>query len=191
MSEARNDVTGLLRAWSAGDQRALDRLMPLVYDQLKRIARRQLRREPERHALQTTALVHDAYLQLVDQKRASAESRLQFFAAAAGIMRRLLVDQARARHAAKRGAGVRRVSLDDELTLAARDRDPELLALDSALARLEGHDPRQARVVELRYFGGLSVEDAAAALGVSPATVKREWAMAKAWLYRELAGQAR
>ncbi len=191
MPEARNDVTGLLRAWSAGDQRALDRLMPLVYDELKRIARRQLRREPERHALQTTALVHDAYLKLVDQRRASAESRLQFFAAAAGIMRRLLVDQARARHAAKRGAGVRRVSLDDGLTLAARDRDPELLALDGALARLEGHDPRQARVVELRYFGGLSVEEAAAALGVSPATVKRDWAMARAWLYRELAGPAR
>jgi RNA polymerase sigma factor (TIGR02999 family) len=183
------DVTALLHAWSQGDREALDRLMPLVYEELKRMAHRYLARERPGHGLQTTALVHDAYLKLVDQSRAQWQNRAQFFGVAAQLMRRILVDNARARDAAKRGAGAAPLSLDQAPTLAA-EPEQDLVGLDDALTRLTKLDPRQGRIVELRFFGGLSIEEAAEVLSLSPATIKREWAMAKAWLYRELGGTA-
>jgi RNA polymerase sigma factor (TIGR02999 family) len=183
------DVTELLHAWSQGDREALDRLMPLVYGELKRMAHRYLGRERGGHALQTTALVHEAYLKLVDQSRAQWQNRAQFFGVAAQLMRRILVDHARARDAAKRGAGAAPLSLDQTPTLAA-EPEQDIVGLDQALTRLSELDPRQGRIVELRFFGGLSVEEAAEVLSLSPATIKREWAMAKAWLYRELGGTA-
>lgn len=185
------DVTGLLRAWSAGDAAALDALLPLVYDELRRQAARALQREAGGHTLQATALVHEAYLRLVDQRPAAWEGRTQFFGIAARLIRQVLVDAARTRMAAKRGGEARR------LTLGALERDGaapddgadgvDLLALDDALERLAALDPLPARVVELRYFAGLTIEETARALGVSPATVKREWAVARGWLRRELA----
>jgi RNA polymerase sigma factor (TIGR02999 family) len=178
-------VTELLRAWGGGDQAALDRLLPVVYDELRRQAQRYLRRERPGHTLQTTALVHEAYLRLIDQRQARWQTRSQFFGVAAQLMRRILVDHARGRHAAKRGGAAIQVPLEEE-SAAAQERDVDLLALDEALTRLAAFDPQQARVVELRYFTGLGIEETAEALGVSPATVKREWAMARAWLKREL-----
>lgn len=185
-------VTALLLAWGAGDARALDALLPIVYAELRQRAARALRRENAGHTLQPTALVHEAYLRLVDQRRARWENRAQFFGVAAQAMRRVLVDHARGRHANKRGGGADHFTLgaaDDAGagTGGSDDAVVEVLALDDALARLAVLDPQQARVVELRYFGGLSVEETAAAIGVSPATVKREWAVARAWLRRELA----
>ncbi len=178
-------VTELLRAWSEGDRGALDRLVPLVYAELRRRANAQLARERGHHTLQPTALVHEAFLKLVDQRSARWENRAQFFAVSAQLMRRILVDHARARGAAKRGGAVVRVSLDEagEPSAAA---EPDVLHLHQALERLAELDERQARVVELRYFGGLSIDEAAAVLGVSEITVKRDWAMARAWLFREL-----
>jgi RNA polymerase sigma factor (TIGR02999 family) len=185
-SEARErDITGLLRAWSAGDARAPDRLFPAVYAELRRQARRRMGREHAGHTLQTTALVHEAYLRLVDQRHAGWESRTQFFAVAAQVMRRVLVDHARARGAARRGGTAVTVALADDAA-AAPERDADVLALDEALARLATFDPRQARVVELRYFAGLGIDEAAEVLGVSRATANRDWAMARAWLRREL-----
>ncbi len=187
-------VTGLLQAWSAGDESARDALFPIVYGELRQRAGRVLGREGAGHTLQPTALVHEAYLRLVDQKRVRWEGRTQFFAVAARVMRRVLVDHARARLAGKRGAGARHVTLIDArldidaASVAAGDAgDPvDLLALDDALERLAAFDPRKARLVELRYFAGLSIPDAAESLGVSQATVIRDWSVARRWLHREL-----
>jgi RNA polymerase sigma factor (TIGR02999 family) len=179
------DVTGLLQAWGGGDPAALDQLVPIVYDELHRQAQRYLRRENPGHTLQTTALVHEAYLRLVDQREARWQNRAQFFGVAAQLMRRILVDHARRHHAAKRGGSAIAVPLEEE-EVAAGKSDVDLVALDDALNRLAALDPQQARVVELRYFTGLGIEETAEALEISSATVKREWAMARAWLKREL-----
>ena len=178
-------VTELLRAWGAGDAGASDALVPLVYAELRRQATRALRREREGHTLQATALVHEAWLRLDGQRDARWESRSQFLAVAAQVMRRVLVDHARTRQAQKRGGGATQVTLGDAEQVAAAG-GVDVLALDDALARLTELDPRKARLVELRYFAGLSIPDAAAALGISPATVGREWAVARMWLRREL-----
>ena len=180
-----HDVTGLLLSWSQGDAEALDRLVPLVYDELRRVARRHLQREPPGHALQATALVHEVYLRLVDVDRLTLENRTHFFAVAAKLMRRILVDHARRQRADKRGGGATMVSLDD-VSPAAQPPSVDVLALDQALAALVAIDARQVDVVELRFFAGLDIDEAAEALGISPATVEREWAMARAWLYRRL-----
>jgi RNA polymerase sigma-70 factor (ECF subfamily) len=182
---SQHEVTGLLNDWTNGDQEALNRLMPLVYDELRRLASRHLRHERIGHTLQTTALVHEAYLKLVDQKNANCQNRVQFFAAAATVMRHILVDYARSRKAVRRGGDYCRLSLDEAL-ISAEENDPDLLALDEALNELTAIDPQQSRVVELRVFGGLTVDDTAEALGISPRTVKREWSMAKAWLHRQI-----
>jgi RNA polymerase sigma factor (TIGR02999 family) len=191
-------VTELLRAWGAGDAHACEALVPLVYAELRLQARRALRREGEGHTLQPTALVHEAWLRLDDQHGARWESRTQFFAVAAQMMRRVLVDHARTRRALKRGGGAVQLSLADAdgagaaAVAHANGGAPldavDVLALDDALARLAALDPQKARLVDLRYFAGLSIPEAAAALGVSPATVGREWAVARAWLRRELEG---
>ncbi|HKW49619.1 MAG TPA: ECF-type sigma factor [Gemmatimonadaceae bacterium] len=184
------DVTELLRAWGAGDEHASEALARLVYEELRRQARRVLRHEGEGRTLQPTALVHEAWLRIDDQHEASWQSRTQFFAVAAQMMRRVLVDHARARRAQKRGDGAIQVTLDAlDGELVAADgvaNCVDLLALDAALARLATIDPEKARLVELRYFAGLSIPEAAAALGVSAATVSREWTVARAWLRREL-----
>ena len=181
-------VTEWLIAWGQGDQLARERLMEAVYGDLRRRAAAFLRRERQAHTLQPTALVHEAFLRLVDQSRASWKNRAQFLAVAARMMRRVLVDHARARGARKRDAGLR-VSLDDAPELAeAGTTDVDLLALDQALQALAALDERQATIVELRYFAGLTVEEAAEVLDVSPATVKRDWVAARAWLFQRLRG---
>lgn len=197
-ANANNALTAALRAWGAGESQASEVLAPLVYEELRRQARLALRREGQGHTLQTTALVHEAWLRLDDQHDARWESRAQFFAVAAQMMRRVLVDHARARGAKKRGGAPAAVTLgavDREYAVRARRGETgqtidavDLLALDDALARLAALDARKARLVELRYFAGLSIPEAAEALGVSPATVGREWAVARAWLRRELEG---
>ena len=183
-------VTPLLVAWGAGDRAALDALVPAVYQELRRQAARVLRGEEPGHTLQTTALVHEAYLRLADQGEARLESRAQFFGLAAQLMRHVLVDHARHRRAAKRGGGARPLTLADADSGVEAQRAGEsvldVLALHDALTALAALDPAQARLVELRYFGGLSIEETAAVLGVSTATVKREWRVARAWLRREL-----
>ncbi len=177
-------MTALLQRWRGGDLHALEELTPLVYSALHRVAARRLRRE-HAHTLQATALVHEAYLRLVDQRPVDWRNRAHFFAVASRVMRHLLVDHGRARNAAKRGGPALRIGLDSELP--EPERDLELLRLDTALERLAEVDVRHARVVELRYFGGLTVEETAEALGSSPATVKRDFALARAWLRRQLA----
>jgi RNA polymerase sigma factor (TIGR02999 family) len=180
-------VTELLLAWTAGDGAALEALLPLVYDEMRRQARRALRRERSGHTLQPTALVHEAFLRLIDQRRVRVESRAHFFGVAARVMRRVLVDHARARAATKRGAGAQQVRLDElSNERASGHSDVDLLALDDALTRLAELDPRKARLVELRYFAGLGTAEAAMALGVSAATVGRDWTLARRWLRREL-----
>jgi RNA polymerase sigma factor (TIGR02999 family) len=183
MREA-DDVTALLIRWSEGDEHALERLLPFVYDQCRRIAAAHLRREQAGHTLNPTALVHEVYLLMVNQRSTSWKNRAHFFSIAARLMRRVLVDHARARHSRKRDAARMLIADAPPHTVAAADTD--LLALDEALQRLGEHDPEQQRIVELRYFGGLTVEETAHVLGRSPRTVKREWQLAKAWLYREL-----
>ena len=180
------DVTALLISWSSGERSAADRLIPAVYDELHRQAARALRREGDEHTLQATALVHEAYLRLVDQRRVEWRNRAHFFGIAAEVMRRVLVDHARARLAAKRGGGMQRLTLDEAVEVSSGGGDADVLALHDALERLALLDAGQARLVELRYFGGLNIEETADTLGVSPATVKREWALARAWLRREL-----
>jgi RNA polymerase sigma factor (TIGR02999 family) len=178
------DITELLLAWCSGEPRALDRLTPLVYEELRRIARAQLRREKNDQTLQTTALVHEAYLRLVKTDRVSWRDRLHFFGAAAGVMRRVLVDQARERLASKRGGGG--VTLSLEAVPDIPDRHVDLLAIHECLDQLSLLDARQARIVELRFFAGLSIEETAELMGTSPMTVKREWAVARAWLFRQM-----
>jgi RNA polymerase sigma factor (TIGR02999 family) len=186
---ATDDVTELLAEWSGGNREALDRLMPVVYDELRRLARRSMRSEVSGHTLQTTALVNEAYLRLVRQDRMQCENRAHFFAIAARLMRRILVDHAREKQREKRGAGAQKVALDEDFAIGT-GQDRDLIALDDALKVLAEADERKSRVVEMRFFGGLSVEEIGTVLGISPVTVMRDWKFAKAWLYRELsAGQ--
>ncbi|MBA3716474.1 MAG: sigma-70 family RNA polymerase sigma factor [Pyrinomonadaceae bacterium] len=175
----------MLVDWSNGDQSALDRLMPLVYDELRRLAHHYISRERPGHTLQTTALVNEAYLRLVNQKNVHWENRAQFFGLAAKLMRHILVDHARGLAYAKRGGGARKVSLDEAAILSS-EQAADLIALDDALEKLAREFPRKCRIVELRYFGGMTVEEAAEVLQVSPVTVMRDWNVAKAWLHREL-----
>jgi RNA polymerase sigma factor (TIGR02999 family) len=183
-AEPGQDVTELLVRWREGDGHALDQMLPLVYDELRRLARHYLQQELPGHTLQSTALVHEAYLRMVDQKT-QWRNRAHFLGVAAQMMRRVLVDHARGRSAAKRGDGARKVTLD--VGMAAPDqRDVDIEALDEALSTLGRMDPRQERIIELRFFAGLSIEDTSEVLQLSPTTVKREWATARAWLYREL-----
>lgn len=184
-SEAPRDVTGLLVRWSNGDRGALEELTPLVYDELRRLARAYLRHERQGHTLEGTALVHEAYMRLVDQRDVQWRSRNQFFAIAASLIRRILVDHARARLAAKRGGSSVKLSLDEAIA-AAEKKDLDLIALNDALKALSETDEQQARIVELRYFAGLTIEETAEVIGVSPATVKRDWLIAKAFLKREM-----
>jgi RNA polymerase sigma factor (TIGR02999 family) len=179
-------VTGLLQAWARGDKDAAERVFPLVYDQLRRLAARQLRGERRGHTLQPTALVHEAYLRLAGQRAPDWPDRAHFFAMAARVMRHVLVDHARRNRAAKRGGSACRVSLE-EATAPDRPLELEVIALDEALTELQALDADQAHIVELRFFGGLTEEEAAAALGVSVATVQRDWRTARAWLYRRIA----
>jgi RNA polymerase sigma factor (TIGR02999 family) len=185
------EVTALLQEWSAGDRGALERLMPLVYDELRKLAASHLKSERDNHTLQATALVHEAYLRLVGQRSVSWASRAHFYGIAAQMMRRILVDHARKRQAAKRSPGAFLLDLGEEVEPSAPDRMPELLVLDRALNELERLDPRQARVVELRFFAGLSVEETAEVAGISTATVKREWRTARAFLRHEIGLEAR
>ena len=180
----KGQITGLLVDWSKGDQSALEALTPLLYQELRRLARSYMRRERPDHTLQSTALVHETYMRLVDQKVAW-KSRSHFFAIAAQMMRRILVDHAKKNQTAKRGSGTRPLSLAEPLVVSP-EPCKDLVALDEALSRLAEHDPQRSKIVELRFFGGLSNEESAAVLGVSPATVQRQWAGARAWLYREL-----
>jgi RNA polymerase sigma-70 factor (ECF subfamily) len=180
------DVSQLLRAWSDGDRSALDRLTPIVYEELRRLARCHLRGERAGHSLQATALVNEAYMRLVDYSRMQWQARAHFFAVSAQLMRRILVEHAR-RHNLKRGGGLQHVSLDEVATVGS-DRAADLVALDDAMGALAQIDPRKAQVVELRFFGGLSVPETAEVLKVSSVTVMRDWSTAKAWLYREMTG---
>ena len=190
MHESSADTaTDLLLEACSGDASALRNVFPLVYDELRHLAHRQLRREPDGSTLSTTALVHEAYIRLIDQTRVQWTGRAHFMAIAATAMRRILVDRARGHRSAKRGGELRRVPLDD-VELATEDRAETLIALDEALVRLKTLDSRQARVVECRFFGGMTEEETAAALEIGLRTVKRDWAKAKSWLYRELYGDA-
>ena len=187
------EITTLLKAWSEGDTSALDRLTPLLYDELRRLARGYMRHERPGHTLQTTALINEAYLRLVDVKGVDWEGRAHFLAVAARIMRRILVDAARARASAKRGGEMERVdhstAVDfDQLSAPQSNRADDLVALDDALSRLTQLDPRQGQVIELRFFGGLTVEETAGVLNISPQSVMRDWKLARAWLARELRG---
>lgn len=185
-AKAPGDVTGLLVAWQGGDAAALERLIPLVYDRLHRIAERHVRHERPGHTLQPTAIVHEAYLKLVDQPVENWQNRVHFFAVASRVMRQILVDYARRRAALKRGGGKAACLVETEAVTTPRGID--VIAVDQALERLSGLDPEQAQIVEMRFFGGLTVDEAATALDVSTATVNRKWVSARAWLHRELAG---
>jgi RNA polymerase sigma factor (TIGR02999 family) len=187
-TQTQADVTRLLVNWTNGDKKALEALMPLVYGELHRLAKRYLRRERSDHTLQSTALVHEAYMRMVDQKGVQWQNRAHFFAVASQIIRRILVDHARTHNAEKRGGGACKLALDEAIGVSQK-RDLNLVALDDSLKCLAEMDPQQSRIVELRFFGGLSIEEAAEVLGISPATVKRDWAVAKAWLYRDLSGR--
>ena len=189
MSEAAQ-VTALLGRLTAGDSSAAAEVVPLIYEELRRLAAHYMARERPEHTLQTTALVHEAYLRLVDHRQATWRNRAHFFGAAAQVMRRILVDHARARQAGKRRGDAPHLSLDETPALSGEPSD-ELVRLDEALSRLEKMDPRQSRVIELRFFAGLNVEETAEVMGISPKTVKRDWSVARAWLHRELRGGAR
>jgi RNA polymerase sigma factor (TIGR02999 family) len=183
-----HEVTELLLAWSNGEKTALESLAPLVYNELHRLAHHYMSRERPDHTLQTSALVNEAYLRLVDQKRVQCQNRAHFFAISAQLMRQIRINHAQSRRCLKRGRGARKVSLDRAI-IVSEERSEDLLALDDALNELAKVDPRKSKVVELRFFGGLSVEESAEALDVSPVTVMREWRLAKAWLYRELSNE--
>jgi len=188
-SSKTHQVTELLDAWSRGDKEALDKLMPLVYEELRRLARQHMRRERAGHTLQTTALVNEAYLRLVDQRRAQWQNRAQFFGVAAQLMRRILVDHARSRHRLKREGDAHKVSLDQAATVS-HEQSPELLALDEALKRLEAMNERMGRIVELRFFGGLSIEETAEVLKVSAGTVMKDWTFAKAFMHETISNES-
>lgn len=179
------EMSQLLRDWSDGDQSALDKVMPVVYQELRRLAHHYMRNERADHSLQTTALVNEAYMRLADYKKMRWQSRAHFFAVAAQVMRRILVENARSRNYAKRGGGAQKVELD-EAALVSAGRSAEVIAVDEALIELESWDARKGRIVELRFFGGLSIEETAEVLKVSPTTVQREWRSAKAWLHRAI-----
>ncbi len=185
----RNDVTELLVAWSNGNQAARDQLMGVVYDELHRLARRYMRRESPGHTLQTSALLNEAFLRLVDQKNVQWQNRAHFFGIAAQMMRRILVDYARSRNYEKRGGGARALSLDESL-IVSDARNEEVVNVHEALERLTEFDSRKGQIVELRFFGGLSIEETAEVLGVSPGTVMRDWTLAKAWLRREMSPES-
>jgi RNA polymerase sigma-70 factor (ECF subfamily) len=189
MTPSPQEITRWLVAWNHGDQAALEKLMPLVYSELHRIAKRYMEREKPGHTLQTTAVIHEAYLRLADQPQANWQNRAHFFGVAARVMRHILVDYARARNRMKQGGDVHHVSLE-EAAVISLEPAAELVALDDALTALAETDARKSQVVELKYFGGLSIEEAAEVLKVSPGTVMRDWSMAKAWLYRALKRQA-
>jgi RNA polymerase sigma factor (TIGR02999 family) len=189
MTHPSHNVTEMLQEWSnRGDRQALDELIPIVYEELRRQASLQLRHERPNHTLQTTALVHEAYLRLVDQRGARWQNRAHFFAIAAQMMRRILVDHMRKTSAAKRGGSALRLPLDEGLAVTD-EQSIDLVAIDEALVKLSALDPQQGRIVELRFFGGLNVEETAEVLDISPRTVKRDWRMAKAWLHREIGGK--
>ncbi len=179
-------ITQMLQQWSDGNRDALEELMPLVYDELHKQARRYLRRERPNHTLQTTALINEAYLKLIDQREVNWESRTHFFAVAANMMRRILVDHARAKHREKRGGADENLPLEEAMLIVSDEKSIDLIALDEALNRLAAFDEQQLQIVELRYFSGLSLEETAAVLKVSRTTVAKDWALAKAWLHREL-----
>lgn len=185
MTSTPEEITQLLIAWTRGDQRARDELMPLIYNELRRLARAHLRRERVNHTLQPTALVHEAFLRLIDQSKVNWQNRAHFFGAAARLMRQILINHAEARRAAKRGGEAERISLNDVDQFTV-EPGLDLVALNEAMERLEQIDPPQSRIVELRYFSGLTIEEIAEVMGISPATVKREWSTARAWLRREL-----
>jgi RNA polymerase sigma factor (TIGR02999 family) len=187
MASDSDTVTRLLLDWSDGNQQALEELLPLIYDELRRLAHNFLYRERPGHTLQTTALVHEAYLKLIDQRDARWQNRAHFFAIAAQAMRRILIDSARKHVAVKRGRGGEKLSLD-EAAIISLEPDVNLLALDEALKGLAQIDPQQSRIIELRYFGGLTIEETAEVVNLSPATIKREWTMARAWLHQALRG---
>lgn len=182
---SQNDITSLLQAWSEGDHTALDQLIPLVYNELRRMAAGYLRRRGAQNSLQPTAIVHEVYLRLLGQRDVNFENRAQFFGLAAHLIRTILVDHARHRQAAKRGGGWRKVELTEAVEVA-QTSEVDVIALDHALESLSARDPQQGQIVELRYFGGLTIEDTAKFLKISPATVKRDWNLARAWLYREI-----
>jgi RNA polymerase sigma-70 factor (ECF subfamily) len=185
MPASKNEVTELLQRWKSGDEEALGRLTPLVYDQLHRLAHQYIRRERQGHTLQTSALVNEAYLRLVEHKSVDWQSRAHFFAVSATVMRRILVDYARQRTSKKRGGSLQQIAIADEL-IVIPERAEELVALDEAMKALNELYPRRSKVVELRYFGGLNNKEASAVLKVSEATIERDWRFARAWLYREL-----
>ena len=186
----QHEITRLLADWTKGDRQALEKLTPLVYDELRRLAGRYLRQERHGHTLQSTALVHEAYLKLVGQNNVHWQNRAHFFGIAAQMIRRILVDYARARSADKRGSGVEKLSLDEAIALPGTGTDLDLVALDDALEGLAAIDPRQSRLVELRFFAGLTLEETAEVLQMSLATAKRDWVSAKAWLSREIRRQS-
>lgn len=189
MNLPQTEVTQLLHKWREGNQEALEALMPLVYTELKRLAASYLRRERPDHTLQSAALVNEAYLRLVDQNQTLWQNKAHFYGIAAQMMRRILADHARGHNAAKRGAGMPELELDETMA-QAQSRSVDVLDLEEALQKLEKLDPQQGRIVELRFFSGLSIEDTANVLGISPATVKRDWTAARAWLFREIAREA-
>jgi RNA polymerase sigma factor (TIGR02999 family) len=186
VNEEPKNITRLLQEWSDGRREALDAIVPLVYDELRRQAHHYLRRERQEHTLQTTALVNEAYLKLVDQNRVIWQNRAHFFGIAANLMRRILVDYAKTKHRVKRGGEAENLPLEEAIYVVADEKNVDLLALDRVLDELAAIDEQQAKIVELRYFSGLSIEETAEALSISPATVKRDWQMAKAWLHHEL-----
>lgn len=184
--DSSGEITALLHAWGSGDRHAIEDLTPLIYGELRRLARSHMRRERGDHTLGPTGLVHEAFLRLLDDTRVSYRDRLHFFGAAAGVMRRVLVDHARARGTSKRGGEAIRVTLNEALDVPGGP--PDLLLIDDCLRRLSSLDERQSRIVELRFFGGLSIEETAELQGISPMTVKRQWSVARAWLFREMGG---
>jgi RNA polymerase sigma factor (TIGR02999 family) len=189
VSPQPKDVTTLLMEWSGGNSQAFNELMPMVYDQLRQLAARELRRERPNHTLHSTALVHEAYLKLIDQRRVQWKDREHFFAVASQAIRRILVTYARSRHASKRGGGATMLAFDESIALPDR-KDVDLVALDDALESLSRLDAQQGRIIELRFFGGLSIDGTARTMGISTSTVARDWNVARAWLFRELSRNA-